>query len=95
MFVGICRIELSIDDNFSLKGKRSVLRRVIDRTRHRFHVSIAEVEDMDVLDRAVIGVAVLGNEHAFVNRRLDKILDFIDSIGEAPIVDHAMAIEKY
>lgn len=95
MFVGVCRVELSIDDNMSLKGKRSVLRRVIDRTRHRFHVAIAEVEDMDILDRAVIGIAVVGNEHAFVNRRLDKVLDFIDSIGEAPIVDQAISIEKY
>ncbi|NUN14512.1 MAG: DUF503 domain-containing protein [Myxococcales bacterium] len=91
-YVGVCRVELGIDDNFSLKGKRSIVKRVIDRTRHRFNVAIGEVEDNDVLDRAVLGFAVVGNDRSFVNSCVDKIVNFIDEIGEAPIEDHQIQI---
>ena len=95
MVVGVCRVTLSIYDNDSLKGKRSVVRRVIDRTKHRFNIAIAEVEDNDVHEIAVIGFAIVGNDRKFVNSRLDRVVDFIDGIGEAPIADHEYVIENY
>ncbi|MBM3957001.1 MAG: DUF503 domain-containing protein, partial [Gemmatimonadetes bacterium] len=43
MYVGVCRITFDLPDNRSLKGKRSVVRSVCDRLRHRFRVAVAEV----------------------------------------------------
>jgi uncharacterized protein YlxP (DUF503 family) len=92
LVVGVCQIELSLGDNFSLKGKRSIVKRVIQRTRSRFNVAIGEVDDNDALDHAVIGFSVVGNDSRFVNSCVDKIVDFIDSIGEAPVASHDFEI---
>ncbi|MEO6437157.1 MAG: DUF503 family protein, partial [Tepidisphaeraceae bacterium] len=43
MIVGILRLDLSIDDAFTLKDKRSAVKSLKDRLSHRFNVSVAEV----------------------------------------------------
>lgn len=95
LVVGVCRIELGIDDNFSLKGKRSVVRKVIDRTRNRFNLAIAEVDDLDVLNQAVLAFAVVGNDRRFLQSRISKILEFVESLGLAPLVDSQFEIVNY
>ncbi|HHT9147289.1 MAG TPA: DUF503 domain-containing protein, partial [Candidatus Wunengus sp. YC61] len=67
-----------IHDNFSLKGKRQVLKRVIDRVKQKFNVSIAEVGENDKWQRAQVGFCVVGNDKRYVNSSLDKIANFID-----------------
>lgn len=77
MTVGIARLTLFIPDSHSLKEKRMVLRRVKDRTRGKFNVAVAEVEDNDVWQRAVLGLAVVGNEGRFVESALDEVIRFV------------------
>lgn len=95
LIVGVCRLDLGIEGNDSLKGKRSVLRRVIDRSRNRFNVAIAEVDDLDVLDRGVLGFAVVGNDRRVIQSRIDTIVEFIDAMGLAPVDDHQFEIVNY
>ena len=95
MVVGVCQVVLALYDNGSLKGKRSVVRRVIQRTRNRFNIAIAEVADNDVHEHAVLGFAIVGNDRSFINSRVDKILNFIDDLGDAPIADHDFEIVSY
>ncbi|MFT5429879.1 MAG: hypothetical protein ACI9OJ_000552 [Myxococcota bacterium] len=95
-FVGVCRVDLSLQDNFSLKGKRSVVRRVIARTRNQHNIAMAEVGDNnDVLTRATIGFSIVGNDKRFVNSCIDTVLNFIEEMGEAPIIDSTFEIEQY
>jgi uncharacterized protein YlxP (DUF503 family) len=95
-FVGVCRVDLALHGNFSLKGKRSVVRSVIARTRNQHNIAIAEVGDNnDVLTRATIGFSIVGNDKRFVNSCVDKVLNFIDEIGEAPIIDSTFEIEQF
>lgn len=95
MVIGICRIDLSLPGNASLKGKRSVVRRICDRTTGRFNAAVAEVEDQDVLQAATIGVAVVSNSPRHVNSMIDRIVSFIEGIGEALVVDRDMEIVHY
>ena len=95
VFVGDCRFELWIDDNESLKGKRSVVKKTIQRTRNRFNCAIAEVDDNDILTRAVLAYTVVGNERRFVNSMISKINDFIEDLGTAPVGDVIFEIDQY
>lgn len=95
MIVGVCRLELGIEGNESLKGKRSVVKRVIARTRNKFNVAMAEVEDNDALGHAVLGFVVVGNDTRFINSCIDKIVDFIEAEGDAPLLDYRFEIEQY
>ncbi len=87
MVVGICRIDLRIHGNNSLKGKRQILRKLIDRIKNKFNVSIAEVGDNDVLQSARIGFCVVGNNQRYINSALDKITSFIENMNIAEVCD--------
>ncbi|MBU47334.1 MAG: cytoplasmic protein [Deltaproteobacteria bacterium] len=93
--VGLCQITLHLPGNRSLKGKRQVVKKLCDRVRHRFHVSIAEVADLDRHQRACVGLAVVGNETSFVHSVLDTILNAIDEMQLAPILDRQTEILHY
>ena len=95
MFVGVCRVEIGLHDNFSLKGKRSVIKRLINRCRNRYNLAMAEVADNDSLTRAVLGFTVVGNEHAFVNSCIDKIVNFIEEDADGTLEHYNYEIENY
>ena len=89
MFVGVLRLTLHLPEPGSLKSKRHLIRSAIDRVRARYNVSIAEVAENDLWQRSVLGVAAVGNDHAFVNEMLDKVADFVASMhgGQILITD--------
>jgi uncharacterized protein YlxP (DUF503 family) len=93
MVVGILRLTLYVPGASSLKDKRQVLRKVIDRLRARFNVSVAEVADNDIWQRAVVGIAAISNDHSFVNEVLDKCARDAGNIAE--IINREMEIETY
>ena len=92
MFVAIARIALAIPDADSPKGKRQVVGKVIERVRSKFNASIAEVDNSSSWKRAVIGISVVGNEQAFVQTCIDKILTAVEELYVAPIVSRAIEI---
>ena len=87
MTVGIARLTLFLPASHSLKEKRMVIRRIKDRTRNKFNVSFAEVEENDVWQRAVLGVALVGNERRFVESALDEVVRFVRGEGEVTNVE--------
>jgi hypothetical protein len=89
MTVGVLTLELGIFDARSLKDKRRALRSVKDRLRNGFSVSVAEVDELDSWQRAVLGVAMVGNEARFVNSCLDKIVDWIRKQRSVTLIDYS------
>jgi len=93
MVVGILRLTLHVQGASSLKEKRQVVRKVVDRLRSRFNVTVAEVGENDIWQRAVIGIAAVSNDHSFVNEVLDKCARDAGNIAE--ILNREMEIETY
>jgi len=77
MVVGVCRIELHLPNGASLKGKRQVLKSLKDRVKNRFNVSIAEVEDHDLWQKAVLAVACVGREQFYVKQTMNRVVGII------------------
>ena len=92
MVVGTGIIDLYVGGSRSLKEKRSVLRRILGRTRNEFNVSIAEVEAYNNWKRCRIGFSVVGNERGFVNAKMDKIINFIEGLNLVDIVNVTMEV---
>jgi uncharacterized protein len=92
MVVGICSIDLRIPGNDSLKGKRSVVRRIKERVKNTFNVSVAEVEDLDQLQRVGLGIAFVSNEASHVHSTLSKVVNFIDHLYVAEIIDYHIEV---
>ena len=86
MVIGVCRLDLLMRENGSLKEKRRIVKQIIDRVKHRFNVSIAEVGNNDLWQSAQLGLCLVSNDRRFTNSSLDTILDFIETINIAEVV---------
>jgi uncharacterized protein YlxP (DUF503 family) len=95
MVVGVMELTLALYDNESLKDKRSVVKRVIHRTKGTFNVAMAEVEDMDASDRAVVGVVAVGNDSRYVQGLLEKVEHFIERLHLCDVLDAPKSVETY
>lgn len=70
----------------SLKDKRQVKRSLIDKTRQKFNVSIAEVDTQDVHRTLTMGIAVVSGQMHQAREVLDEAVRFIESNTEAEVV---------
>ena len=92
MTVGTLEVVLLIRESHSLKSRRRVVKSLIDRVRSRFNVSVADLGDQNLWQRAVIGVAVVSNDGRFVNEVLSKVLNLISSDPRAEVIEQSMDI---
>lgn len=95
MVVGIAVITLRLHECRSLKAKRRVLKSIIQKLRNNFNASVSEVGSNDIYQKAEIGVAMTGSDRQLMNSKLDKLLNLIDDIGLAEIVDTDMEISNF
>lgn len=70
----------------SLKDKRQVCRSLVDKTRGRFNVSIAEVATQDVHQSLSLGIAVVSESASHAAQSLDTIIRFMEERTEAELV---------
>ena len=92
MVVGILRIELHLYDNRSLKGKRKIVKSMVEKTKHKFNAAIAEVGSNDKWQKIELGVCTVGNDRRHVDASLTNILAFLESLCLAEIVDSQIEI---
>jgi len=77
--VGLCRVEIVLPGNDSLKAKRRILRSLIDRTRRRYNVSIAEMDGQDNWQRCALAIACVGNSRRHVDRVLQEVMRWLEA----------------
>jgi len=78
--IGCLRITLTLAENRSLKGKRSVVRRVSERVRHKFAVAVAEVDTLDDWTVATLGIVCVSNDARQSHTVLMKVRDFVEEL---------------
>jgi uncharacterized protein YlxP (DUF503 family) len=93
MHVGVCRLTLQLAESHSLKAKRQVVRSLVDRLRRRFNAAVAEVEEQDTWQAAVIGIAVVSNQAAHADHQIATIVQEIEASRlDAMVVDQQVEI---
>ncbi len=80
--IGEARLELHFPSCHSLKEKRGILKRFLAHVRQTYGVAIAEIDDQDKWQMAVVQVAAVGNERAHLHRIITKVIDDADRPGE-------------
>ncbi len=78
MTIGVAKVTLYLEGGFSLKDKRRVVRSLIHRAQNRFNAAIVEVEDLDDIRVATIGVVCVSNNSAHVDEMLATVIGFIE-----------------
>lgn len=83
-------VEIAIPHAQSLKDRRHVVRSIKDKLRNGFNVSVAEMDDAALWNRATLGVAAISNSADYLAgqmRELDDALNRLAVSLGAEIVD--------
>jgi hypothetical protein len=87
MAVGISSVDIYLPKNHSLKEKRQAIKRIVERTRTRFNISIMEIVPSNLWQRACIGFSVVGADKDHVNSAIEAIHNYIESLYIGKIID--------
>ena len=80
MIVGVSQITLHLPACHSLKEKRQVIKSLMARVRNQFEVAIAEVDEQDRWQTAVLGVTCVSNSSRHANEILAHVQRYIEEI---------------
>ena len=72
----VLRADLRVRGARSLKDKRQRIRPIVDRIRHRLHLSVSEVGHQETWNRAELAVAIV----APTSERAAELLDAVESV---------------
>jgi len=75
MIIGVLQVELLIGDAMSLKDKRRVVSSLKDRLHRLHNVAVAEVDQLDAMRTAILGIVVPSNNTRHVQGMLSRIVD--------------------
>ncbi|MBC9784835.1 DUF503 domain-containing protein [Heliobacterium chlorum] len=87
MSVGYSEVSVHIHGVDSLKGKRRVIKSVIERLRGKFNLSVSEVDQHDLWQASVIGLAVVSSDRTHIRQVLDAAVRQIEGTGEVEVID--------
>jgi uncharacterized protein YlxP (DUF503 family) len=90
MPIGLLTLEIHLPCAHSLKEKRLVLRKIKDRLRARFNVSVAELDHQELWQRSVVGVVAISSDQ----QNLETVLDAVERESARILGGDLVATEK-
>jgi uncharacterized protein YlxP (DUF503 family) len=75
MPIATLTIELAIEHAQSLKDRRQAVRSLKDKLRHGFNISVAELDEALVWNRATIGIAAISSSNSYLLGQLREVED--------------------
>lgn len=86
MRVAVLILELHIPGVNSLKGKRKVIKSLVQRMRNQFNVSVSEIGHQDLWQRAELGLAVVCHNGAGADRIMEQIYNFVEAENNVDLI---------
>lgn len=93
MFIRVIKVQLSLEESYSLKDKRQVLQSLISKVRQKFNVSIIESDFHDQWSRSELGIAILTTQMNQLEFIENAILEFAET--SYPIVITGVEVNDY
>ncbi len=92
MVIGLLTLEIFLPDVHSLKGKRSMLRPLLERLRRDWNVSATEIDHLGVWQRSTVAVASVNTEAGAVRNSLDSIIRHVEQQHSLDLIDHSVQL---
>lgn len=92
MHVGLLQVRIHIPEASSLKDKRQVVKSILERARHRYHVAAAETGEQDVYRIAELGFAAVSGSESHAREIVSKVLDGLLSHPAARVIEHELEV---
>ncbi len=90
MAIAQLTVEISITHAQSLKDRRQVVRSLKEKLRHGFNVSVAELDDARLWNRATLGVVAISGSAEYLAGQMREVDDALHRLCNglgAEIVD--------
>lgn len=95
-WIATLRVALSIPGAASLKERRSVVRKLVERARSRFETAaVAEVEETEYWQRATLGVAAVSGDRAHAERMAEELTRYFELNEWAPVLDISRELRPF
>jgi uncharacterized protein len=79
--------DLHVPESRSLKTKRAAIRPIVDGLRHKYRLSVAEVDHHDQWQRAAVAVAVVAESDHQLRDVLTNVHRFVDTRPDVELLD--------
>ena len=88
--IGVLTLELRLESSHSLKEKRHVVQSLKDRLRHKFNVSVAEIDHQDLWQRSTIAAVTVSSARDNAEKVLRSVEEEAAGMVGAALVDAAL-----
>jgi uncharacterized protein YlxP (DUF503 family) len=85
--IGSQRVRLFIPHCNSLKEKRSVLRKTIHRLRTHYNCAVAEVDDQNLWQSAILAIVTVAANRPQVDSLLQTIMRDLETAADFQVVE--------
>lgn len=88
MVVGVSRIEIFFPEAHSLKDKRQMIKKIVDKTRAKFNVSMVEITDANLWQKGYVAFAVMGINKDHVQVAIENVQQYIESLYAGEVINN-------
>lgn len=88
MYVYVLVVTFIIDEAYSLKDKRKVVKSIIERAQARFKVSAAEIAYHDIHNQSQVAFAIVTNNSLIARKHLDELFRLIENYYPITVTDY-------
>ena len=95
MVVSMIQFRIELPPLESIKDKRRIVVSLKEKLANKFHLSVAEVGDLDSSRFAHLGAALVSNSKSFGETVMHKALAFVEKNCEGVLLDAEVMSETY
>jgi len=85
--IGVLTLELRLESSHSLKEKRHVVQSLKDRLRHKFNVSVAEIDHQDLWQRSTIAAVTVSSARENAEKVLRSVEEEAAGLVGSALID--------
>jgi hypothetical protein len=78
--IGVLTLDIHVEHSHSLKEKRHVVKSLKDRLRHRFNISVAEIDGQESWQHSVIAAVTVSGSRPYAEQVLRAVEDDAASV---------------
>ena len=79
MHIALLRARIDIPQAMSLKDKRRVVKSIKDRVSRKMNISVAEVGEHDIWNRAELAFVTVANDTRVVDKRISGLTHLLEN----------------
>jgi len=92
MLIGLLRVDLLLPGCYSLKDKRSIIKKHLFRIRKNYNVAVAETDHNEIWNRAELSFVTMNTLKEPVENNLRKILHELDTACDVQVLSEKIEL---